>query len=103
MSVTLEHVERFAAPADEVWSFFRWDNLAAMLAGGFFVAVDYDEPRPIAGATRVVTLGDGARLVERLAFEDAARRRLEYVMVDPGGVPIADYRGEVRVDADGPD
>jgi hypothetical protein len=103
VSVTLEHVERFAAPADAVWPFFRWDNLAAMRAGGFFVAVDYDEPRPIAGATRVVTLGDGARLVERLESEDAARRRLAYAMLDTGGVPIADYRGEVRVDADGPD
>lgn len=100
-SVTLEHVERFAAPADAVWPFFRWDNLGAMRAGGFFVAVDYDEHRPIPGATRVVTLGDGARLVERLEHEDSAARRLAYAMLDTGGVPIADYRGAVRVDADG--
>ncbi len=101
-SVTLEHVERFAAPAEVVWPFFRWDNLAAMRAGGFFAAVDYDEPRPLPGATRTVTLADGVRLVERLEQEDAAGRRLAYAMVDTGGVPIADYHGAVRVDPDGP-
>jgi hypothetical protein len=102
MSVTLEHVERIDASAYAVWPFFRWDNLEVMLAGGFFVAVEYRERRPLAGAIRVVTLADGARLVERLDSEDAVGRRLAYSLLDTGGASIADYRGEVVVTASGP-
>jgi hypothetical protein len=101
MSVTLEHVERIEADADRVWPFFRWDNLAAMKAGGFFVDVVYRDRRG-GGAIREVTLGNGARLVERLEAEDPVGRRLAYSMLDTGGVPIADYRGEVVVSACGP-
>jgi hypothetical protein len=102
MSIVLEHVERIEADADRVWPFFRWNNLTAMQAGGFFVAVEYHERRPIPGAVRVVTLASGARLVERLEGEDAVGRRLAYAMLDTGGVPVADYRGEVVVSACGP-
>ncbi len=101
MSVALEHVERIDADADTVWPFFRWDNLEAMRPGGFFVGVDYEEQRPIPGATRTVTLANGARLVERLGSQDSVGRRLAYAMLDTGGVPIADYRGEVVVSASG--
>ena len=103
MSIVLEHVERIEANADRVWPFFRWDNLAAMEPGGFFVAVEYRERRAVAGAMRVVTLANGARLVERLEGEDPVGRRLSYAMLDTGGVPVADYRGEVVVTACGPD
>jgi hypothetical protein len=103
MRVTLEHVERIDADADVVWPFFRWDNLEAMRPGGFFTAVDYEEQRAMPGALRTVTLADGARLVERLESQDAVGRRLAYSMLDTGGVPIADYRGEVVVSAAGPD
>jgi len=97
MSIALEHFERIEAPADLVWPFFRWDNLEAMRTGGFFVAVEYRERRALPGAVRVVTLADGARLVERLDFEDAANRHLAYAMVDTAGVPIVDYHGTVTV------
>ena len=103
MRVTLEHVERIDADADRVWPFFRWDNLAAMRAGGFFVDVHYAEQRAMPGAVRTVTLANGARLVERLESQDAVGRRLVYAMPDTGGVPIADYRGEVVVSAAGPE
>lgn len=97
MSVALDHLERIDAPAALVWPFFRWDNLGAMRDGGFFVAVEYRERRALPGAVRVVTLADGARLVERLEYEDAANRHLAYTMVDTAGVPIVDYRGTVTV------
>jgi hypothetical protein len=97
MSVVLEHVERIAAPADLVWPFFRWDNLEAMRAGGFFITVEYRERRATPGAVRVVTLSDGARLVERLEYQDAANRHLAYAMVETPGVPVTDYRGSVTV------
>jgi hypothetical protein len=97
MSVALEHVEPIAAPAGLVWPFVRWDNLEAMREGGFFLAVAYEERRPLPGAIRVVTLADGGRLVERLDCEDAANRRLAYTMLETGNVPIVDYRGEVVV------
>ena len=101
MTVRLEHVEHIDADAERVWPFFRWDNLAAMRAGGFFADVDYQERRSIPGAIRVVTLGTGARLVERLDAEDSAARRLAYTMLETGGVPIVNYRGEVVVAATG--
>jgi hypothetical protein len=101
MSIALEHVERIDADADTVWSFFRWDNLEAMRPGGFFVAVAYRERRAMAGAIRVVTLANGARLVERLESQDSIAHRLVYALIDTGGVPVADYRGEVVVSACG--
>jgi len=103
MTVRLEHVESIAAAAERVWPFFRWDNLAAMRGGGFFVDVEYQEQRPVPGAIRVVTLGTGARLVERLDEEEAAAHRLVYTMLETGGVPIVNYRGEVVVEATEPD
>ena len=103
MTVRLEHVEPIAAEADRVWPFFRWDNLAAMRPGGFFADVAYQERRAVPGAIRVVTLGTGARLVERLDEEDAAARRLTYTMLETGGVPIVNYRGLVVVAAAGSD
>jgi hypothetical protein len=102
VTLRLEHVEPIDADAERVWPFFRWDNLAAMRAGGFFADVEYRERRPLPGAIRVVTLGTGARLVERLDEEDAAARRLAYTMLETGGVPIVHYRGEVVVAATGP-
>lgn len=102
VTVRLEHDERIDADADRVWQFFRWDNLAAMRSGGFFVEVGYEERRPVPGAIRIVTLGTGARLVERLDEEDAAARRLAYTMLEAGGVPIVNYRGEVVVAPLGP-
>lgn len=103
MSVRLEHVESIAAAAERVWPFFRWDNLGAMRAGGFFADVEYQEQRPVPGAIRVVTLGTGGRLVERLDEEDAAAHRLVYTMLETGGVPIVNYRGEVVVAATEPE
>jgi hypothetical protein len=73
-----------------------------MQPGGFFAAVEYRERRAMAGAVRVVTLANGARLVERLESQDSIGRRLVYSMLDTGGVPVADYRGEVVVSACGP-
>jgi hypothetical protein len=102
VTVRLEHVEHIDADAERVWPFFRWDNLGAMRPGGFFVDVEYRERRPLPGAIRVVTLGTGARLVERLDEEDAAAHRLAYTMLETGGVPIVDYRGEVVVTATAP-
>ena len=43
VTVRLEHDERIDADADRVWQFFRWDNLAAMRSGGFFVEVGYED------------------------------------------------------------
>lgn len=99
--IRLEHVELIAADAARVWPFFRWDNLAAMRSGGFFVDVAYQERRPVPGAIRVVTLGTGARLVERLDEEDAAVHRLAYTMLETGGVPIVNYSGAVVVASTG--
>lgn len=103
MTVRLEHVESIAAAAERVWPYFRWDNLGAMRAGGFFADVEYQEQRPVPGAIRVVTLGTGGRLVERLDEEDAAAHRLVYTMLETGGVPIVNYRGEVVVAATEPE
>jgi hypothetical protein len=103
MSIVLEHVERIEADPDRVWPYFRWNNLGAMQPGGFFVAVEYHERRPIPGAVRVVTLASGARIVERLEAEDGIGRRLAYAILDTGGVPVAGYRGEVVVTGCGPD
>jgi hypothetical protein len=97
MRVTFEHVERIDAAVERVWPYFRWDNLDAMRAGGFFVKVAYGERRPVPGAIRVVTLSNGARLVERLESEDEDARRFAYALDDAGGAPVADYRGSVTV------
>lgn len=101
--VEAEYVERIEAPASKVWPYFQWENLALMLPGGFFAGIDYEEKRPVAGAKRRLTLGDGSVLIERLEAQDDDGRQIVYRMLDTGGVPVADYLGEVRVSGVGPE
>ncbi len=51
------------------------------------------------GARRL-TLADGAEIVESLV--DAGTWFYRYRMDEPGPIPVADYRSDLRVEADGP-
>lgn len=96
----LEHAvvtARIAAPAERVWPFLRWESLELMLPGGFFQHVAYDERRPIAGATRTITLGDGRKIRERLETIVAADLAYSYRIIDTADFPLAEYVGDVRV------
>ncbi|MBI1210323.1 MAG: hypothetical protein GC190_02575 [Alphaproteobacteria bacterium] len=88
---------RLAAPAERVWPFLRWESLETMLPGGFFKRVDYDERRPVAGATRTITLGDGRTIRERLETISAADLAYSYRLIDTADFPLAEYVGHVRV------
>jgi hypothetical protein len=98
----LEHVERIAAPADRVWDCVRWEALEE-LDTGLFERVAYAQREPIVGARRRIALRDGGTIEERLEAVDEEGRWFAYRMLDTGPVPIADYSGEVRVSACGPD
>lgn len=93
---------RIEAPARRVWDFVRWDNIEAMLAGGFFAAVKYDERQPIVGATRAITLADGRTMRERLEAVAEDDFAYSYRIIDTADFPIAEYLGHVRVTAAGP-
>lgn len=86
-----------AAPAAAVWDIFRWENLEAASASGLFAGVDYDERRPIVGATRVVRLAEGGDVRERLLSVDAAGFGLDYEVLNLADFPLAFYRGRVAV------
>ena len=100
--IELEHVERIAAPAAAVWDLVRWENLER-LGSGLFKSVHYQERRPVVGARRRIELAEGGVIEERLEGVDEEGRWLAYRMLDTGPVPIADYSGEVRVSAAGPE
>lgn len=93
------HAERIEAPADKVWPYLAWPNLAAMIPSGFMTAVSYDERRAVVGATRWVTLGDGRRIRERLEAlpEHAGDLAFDYRIIDLADFPLAEYRGSVRL------
>jgi len=88
---------RMGAAAERVWPFLRWDNLEVMLPGGFFAAVDYEERRPVAGATRTITLGDGRKIRERLEAVSEPDMAYAYRVIDLADFPLAEYVGHVRV------
>ncbi|WP_158274684.1 SRPBCC family protein [Sphingosinicella humi] len=88
---------QLAAPADAVWRFFRWDNLEAMLPGGFFTAVDYDKRAPVPGATRTITLAGGQKVVERLESLSPTGHGFRYRVLNLADFPLADYLGSVSV------
>lgn len=49
------------------------------------------------GAVRTLTLGDGARLSERLLALDETDHTYTYEFTDPGPFPVRTYRSTVRV------
>jgi len=63
--VHASHEATLPHPAAAVWRYFHWPNLALMQPGGFFARIDYDEQRPVPGATR--TLAGVTALVVTLA------------------------------------
>jgi hypothetical protein len=88
---------RVAAPAERVWPFLRWESIETMLPGGFFKRADYDERRPIVGATRTITLGDGRMIRERLETISILDLAYSYRIIDTDDFPLAEYVGHVRV------
>lgn len=90
---------QISAPAKAVWDFLRWDNLESMLPSGLFAGVDYDERRPVAGATRSVRLPDGRTIRERLERVDPVDLAFDYRVIDLADFPLAEYDGQVRVEA----
>jgi len=99
--VHASHEATLPHPAAAVWRYFHWPNLALMQPGGFFARIDYDEQRPVPGATRTILLGgghgDGTPLRELLESSDPKRMHLRYRIVDPAPMPVERYRGEVQV------
>jgi hypothetical protein len=70
-----------------------------MIPSGFMTRVDYEERRPVVGATRSVYLGDGRRIRERLEFlpEHPGDFAYDYRIIDTADFPLAEYRGSVRL------
>ncbi|MDT0462165.1 SRPBCC family protein [Streptomyces gibsoniae] len=88
--------QHYDAPAAEVWALI-----------GDFYAVEKWMPG-VAGVlknedrqTRVITMHDGARLVERLMEEGPLFHH--YRFDDPGPVPVRDFTARLTVTALGPD
>jgi hypothetical protein len=86
------------APVDDVWAclgdFNGWPRflprlLSSELEGGAGAG-------PV-GAVRVITLGDGTSIRERLVDYDASERTLAYEFDGPHPFPVRTYRGRVRL------
>lgn len=97
----VEYVERIDADARAVWRFIDWPNMELMCSGGFFTQVEFQESRPLVGATRRLILSGGSSIVERLEAYDDQAYHLAYRILDSGDMPVADYQGEVRISACG--
>lgn len=88
------------APVDKVWAKVKdFDNL-----NGWHPAVAKDEivegKNNEPGAVRMLTLGDGGTIKEKLtAFDDTAHS-FEYVILE-GVLPVSDYSSKLAVTANG--
>ncbi|WP_424360083.1 SRPBCC family protein [Methylocystis parvus] len=99
MGATVNITKRIDAPADKVWAAIagiggldRWfPIISACRVEGEGV-----------GATRIMTLADGAEMRDRIVEIDAGARRLRYER-PTHPFPVTDYRGVVEVDDDGED
>jgi hypothetical protein len=85
-----------AAP-EEVWDFFRWDNLEPMCEAGLFRSVAYHDRRAVPGATRTVILPDGRSVTERLERLREAGLGYSYTVLNLEDFPLAEYVGTVSV------
>jgi hypothetical protein len=86
-----------AAPAAALWDLFRWDNPDAALAAGLFAGVDYEERRPLPGATRSVALNGGGTVREQLVSVDEAAMSYRYTVLNLADFPLEHYLGGVTV------
>lgn len=86
------------APADQVWRDLRtFRGVERFLPPIHRSEVDGEG----AGAVRVCTMHDGARLEERLERVDDDRRELEYTILN-GPMPLENYRSTMQVLEQGP-
>jgi len=92
--------ERLDAPASAVWNLVRWDNEAALIESGAFARVEYEERRPLPGATRWLHPHEGPPIRELLETIDGAEMRYSYRLLDPGPMPLRQYVGEVAIDSE---
>lgn len=88
-----------AAPAESVWKTISdFNNLGAFVAA---VADSRLEGSGV-GCRRILTLQDGAELIEKLESLDPAARTLEYSIVS-GPLPVDNYRSTMEVKESGPE
>jgi hypothetical protein len=86
------------APVDDVWACFGdfngWPRFLPRLVSSELEGGTGAGP---VGAVRVVTLGDGSSIRERLVDYDATERTLAYEFDGPHPFPVRTYRGRVRL------
>jgi hypothetical protein len=96
-----ERAVRLEASADAAWALIR-DIGNEKLVRGYVKRVEAHGAG--AGAERTYHLEEalGGSIRERILRVDDAARELEYVIIDYGPVPMADYRGFISVAPAGP-
>ncbi|QIB66466.1 SRPBCC family protein [Kineobactrum salinum] len=94
-AVQLERV--IDAPADRVWTLLRWENVAALAAGGFFASAEYEGLPNRPGAIRRLVFEGAPPLVERLETFDESNMHYTYRILEPGPMPVVTYVGAVGV------
>lgn len=85
------------APATAVWTLLRWENVAALAAGGFFASAEYEGQPNRPGAIRRLAFDDAPPLVERLETLDDSGMHYTYRILEPGPMPVISYEGGVTV------
>ena len=94
---------RFAASADKVWGTLTGPDMVKLLLETYAEKVEVDVGAPASGATFVTTLRSGGVVRERMESLDNEERCMKYRVLDAGPLPYANYRGEARVQPNGPD
>lgn len=106
MRVALDYAQiavRIRAPAAAVWRFFDWPNMALFYPAGQLRRVEYIEKSPVPGAVRELRFADGMQVSERLELYEPDVFHLVYRVIDTGSAPLAEYRGDLRITAAGPE
>lgn len=86
-----------AAPAERVWEMLRdFNGLAGWHPAVSESMIEDGRPADQLGCVRVLTLGDGAKIVERLVALSEEDRSYSYAILS-GPFPVTNYRSTLRV------
>ncbi len=89
--------QRIEAPAEKVWPLVSWQGIAGIAEQSVGKMVFEGDG---IGATRVITMPNGATIVETLEENDEGRA-YKYSLADNPGMPWSNYIGQVILTPDG--
>lgn len=93
----VEVVREVDHPAETIWRFLSWRGVANIRGDTFFDNISFEDDLDEAGSVRVLHLRDGSIVREVVEELNHAEMRYVYNPLELGSLPVANYRGQVRI------